>query len=142
MEQARRIDKGVAMERSEAHKFRVLEAGNHPQHPALLRIGHLGLETDHVVEPPLAIVLAELYHGIGTAAVAIAESDWAHRTEGERLLTAPRHLLDRHAPLEIDRTLEFMQRHLVRGDHGGNEGIVGRLIQWTVDIVVAALAVA
>src|SRR5437870_1772585 len=81
-EQARRIDKRVAMERAEPHKFRALETPNHPQHPALFRIGHLGLEADHVVEPALAIVLAKLYDCVGPSTVAIAEPDWTHRTKG------------------------------------------------------------
>ena len=50
------------MQRAEPHELRALEARNHPQHAALLGIGHLGLKADHVVETRLAIVLAQLHH--------------------------------------------------------------------------------
>ena len=124
-QQAGRIDKGVAMERAEADEFGVFEAGNHAQDAALLRIGHLGLEADHVEQPRFAIILAKLDDGVELLAGArIEQADRAHRAEGEGLTATARHFLDRHAAFEINRLFKRMSGDFIGGENGVDEGVV------------------
>src|SRR3546814_4323115 len=65
VEQARRIDEGVAMQAAEARELGVFQAGNGAEDAGLLAVLQLGLEADDVVERAERIVLAELHHGVG-----------------------------------------------------------------------------
>ena len=90
------------------------------------------------------IVLAQLHHRERALAGArIDEADRAHRPKRQRVAPAPRHLLDRHAALEVDAALEVLGRHLLgREHHRVDEAVVLVARQRAVEIVVAALAVA
>ena len=58
LEAWRRVNEVTARERAEQHECGPFHAGNHPQDAALLRIGHLCLEADHVVQAAGVVVLA------------------------------------------------------------------------------------
>ena len=52
------------MQAAEAGELGAFESGDRPEHPDLLAVLQLGLETDHVVERAERIVLAQLHHRI------------------------------------------------------------------------------
>ncbi len=117
----------------------LLQAGNHAQYAALFGIGHLGLESDHIVETCLAIVLAQLDDGERTLRGArVGESHRLHRTEGKRVMATACQFLDRHAAFEVDRAFERMERELVGGQYGADKGVILRLVHRAIDIIVAA----
>src|SRR5437762_13562022 len=112
----------------------MLEAGDHAEDAALLRMRHLRLEADDVEEPALGVVRAELYAGMRALPGArVDQADGAHRAERERRGSAPRQLLDRHATLEVHAALEVARRYLVGGDHRVDEGRVLGPVERTVD---------
>src|SRR5207244_11117234 len=121
----------------------MLEAGDHAEDAALLRIRHLRLEADYVEEPTLRVVLAELDAGMRALGGArVDEAHRAHRAEGERVAAPARHLLDRHAALEVDAALELPRRHLLGLRHRLDERMVLLAVERAVDVVLPALAVA
>src|ERR1043166_8675041 len=93
--------------------------------------------------PPLRIVLPQLDAGVRALAVArVHQAGRPHGPEGERVGTAPRHLLDRHAALEVDAALEVPRGHLLGTSHGSHEAVVLLPIERAVDVVFATLPVA
>src|SRR3546814_6643281 len=85
VEQARRIDEGVAMQAAEARELGVFQAGNGAEDAGLLAVLQLGLEADDVVERAERIVLAELHHGVGPlVAVRVVQADRLHRAVAQR----------------------------------------------------------
>src|SRR3984885_7990544 len=65
IEQARRIEIGVAVHAAEAGEPRPFEPRNHAEDATLLAVFELGLEADNVEERAQRIVLPELDHGMG-----------------------------------------------------------------------------
>src|SRR5581483_340916 len=124
-EERGRLDERVAVEASEADELGALETRDGPEDPALLAVGHLRLEPDHVEERRVAVVLAELDDRVRLPAGArVDEADRLERPERERVAAAPRHLLDRQAALEVHAALEVARRHLLRREHLGDEALV------------------
>ena len=65
VEQARRIEKGVAVQAAEPREFRRFEPGNHAEDPRLLAVFQLGLEADDVEERAERVVLPQLHDRVG-----------------------------------------------------------------------------
>ena len=112
VEQLRRVEEGVAVKAAEPREFRVLEAGDHAEHPHLLGMLELGLEADDVEQGAEAIVLAQLHDGVRLLSrpVRIGEPDRLHRPPAQRVATALRHHLDRQAAVEIGGLLPVVER--------------------------------
>ena len=95
----------------------LLEPGDHPEHPLLLRDPEPGLEADQVPHLPGAVLPAELHHRVRLAAGArIGQAHRLHRAEAQRLAPAARHLLDRQAALEVRHLVELVAVVLVGRD--------------------------
>ena len=132
------------MDHAEPHELRLAQARDHAEDAPLLGLLHLGLEPD------------QLRSGWprgrpGGAAPRRTDAGpvrGSTRPTGligpkrERVASAARHLLDGQAALEVDVALEGVQLRALRGDQGVDEGLVLRVVERTVDVVVAALAVA
>ncbi len=102
------------MDHPEPHELGVLEPGNQPQHARLLAPLHLRLEADEAEVVAGQVVLPELDARIRLAAGArIGQAHRLHRPEPQRIDAAPRHHLDRQAPLEELRVVELVQRRLL-----------------------------
>ena len=115
------------MDAAEAQELRLAEAGNHPEHPLLLRDPEPGLEADQVPHLPRAVLAPELHHRVRLAAGArIGQAHRLHRPEPERLPAAARHLLDRQAALEVGHLVEVVPLVLVGGDERVEEALVAR----------------
>src|SRR5690349_3664395 len=98
------------MDRAKAEKLRVFEAGNHPKHALLLGIPQPRLEADEIPHPTVTILASQLDDGMCLPTRArIAKADRLHRTKAQRVAAASRHLLDRHAPLEVRNCIEVVR---------------------------------
>ena len=87
-----------------AQKLGVLQPGNHAQDPRLLAEPHVILKSHQVVAVGPQILLPQLHHRIRPPAGArIGQAHRLHRTEAQRIASAPRDLFDRQAGLEIRR---------------------------------------
>src|SRR5207244_11058911 len=60
------IHKRVPVEAAVPEELGLFKAGDHAEHASLLRIGQLGLETDHVVTRPVEVLGPELDDRVGT----------------------------------------------------------------------------
>jgi hypothetical protein len=82
----------------------------------LFRVGHFRLKSDHIPQHSGAVVLSELNNRIRALTGALVEeSDRFHWPESERVFAASRHLFNRQASLEVDRSLKFFLRNFLRG---------------------------
>ena len=86
------------------------------------------------------VVLPELDAGVRLAPGArIGQAHRLHRPEPQRVHAAPRHHLDRQAPLEELRIVEFVQRRLLGRHHRGVKFCVLLPVHRTVQIVPLAI---
>jgi hypothetical protein len=124
-ERGRRVHVRVAVDAAEAQELRVREPRDHPEDALLLGVAEPGLEADHVPHPPGAVLHAQLHHRPRPPPGArVDEPHRLERPEAERVAPAPRHLLDRHAPLEVRHLVEGVRRRPV----GGHERVEERLV--------------
>jgi hypothetical protein len=94
----------------EAHELGALESRDQPEHPLLLAVLELCLETHEAVVVAGNVVLAELDDGVSLPAGArIDEANRLHRPETQRVRAAVGHHLDRQAPLEEHLAVEVVQ---------------------------------
>ena len=92
---------------------------------ALLRIGHLGLEADHIVKRPFAFSWRSWTTAYGRLPVRGSIRPTG-RIGPKASVSRPRsrHLLDRHAAFEVDAALEAVRRHLLGGEHRVDKALV------------------
>ena len=131
------------MQPAEPGELRILQPGNHPQHPRLVAVFQLGLEAHHVEERAERIVLPELHDGMGfhQRIVGVGQADRLHRAVAQRLAAALRHHLDGQAAVEIGRRgFPFLEVGLVAGNQRIDEGFVLRLVHRAVDVILAVAA--
>src|ERR1043166_3946643 len=101
------------------------------------------LEADEVVGVGHQILLPELDGGVGLLAGArVSQPYGLHRPEAQRVAPAPREFFNRQTSLEPARLLEALQWHALGGDERVVEARVLLFVHRTVEVVVAALAVA
>ena len=106
-----RVEVRVPVNRAEAQELRVLETRDHPEDALLLGDAEARLEPDEVPHAPAAILHAQLHDGVRFAPGArIDEADRLHRPEAQRVAAAARHLLGRHAALEVRHGVELVRR--------------------------------
>src|SRR5262249_40171748 len=104
------VDVAVPVDLTEAYELRAGEPGNGREDPLLLRPPELRLEPDHRVVLGGEVVLAELDDGVRTlSGPRVLESYGLHGPESQGVDPAPRHLLDRQAPLEERRPIELVK---------------------------------
>jgi len=120
----------------------VLEPGNHPEHPLLIRNLEARLEAHEVPHLSRAVFLAELHDGVRLLipglAPGVSEADWLHRAEAEDVAPARRHLFDREAALEVRRAIELVVRLvLLAGPERRDECVVLCFRERGIPIVVA-----
>ena len=126
------------MEAAQTREFGVFEAGDGAEQADLLGMLQLGLEADDVPQRAGSVVLSKLDHRVRPAPGArIVEADGFHRAETQRLRAALGHHLDRHAAFEIRDVLPFLIFGLFARDQRGDEGVILRFVERTVDIVMA-----
>ena len=99
------------MDHAEPHELRLLEAGNHAQHPRLLAPLQLRLESHEAVVIAGKIVLAQLDGGVRLPSrPRILQPDRLHRPEAQRVLATMRHHFNRQAPFEELLLVEIVNR--------------------------------
>ena len=142
VEQARRIEEGVAVQAAEPRELGPLQPRNEPEHMRLLAVFQLGLEPHHVEQRAERVVLAQLHDGVGFDVwiVRVGEADGLHRPVAQGLAAAYRHHLDRQAAVEIGRALEFAKLGLFGGEQRVDEGFVAIAAQRAIDVVGARAA--
>src|SRR6185437_1842829 len=81
VEQARRVEIGVAVDTAEPGEFGLLQPRNHTENTPLLAVFELGLEADHVEQRAERVVLPELDDGVGLdlRIMRVGESERLHR---------------------------------------------------------------
>src|SRR5690242_1946561 len=123
------------MDGAVTEKLGVGEPWNHPEDALLFRDAKPRLKADEVPHATRAILLTKLHDGIRIAPGArITEPDRLERTEAERVAPSARHLLDRHAPLEVRRFIELVAVMLIGLDQRIDERLVLLAREWTVEI--------
>ena len=131
------------MDHAHAHELRAAQARDHAQHALLLAPLELRLEAHHREMAGGQVVLAELHHREGPPAGArVHQSDRLHGPEEQRVAAAAGDDLDGQAALEEELVLEGVQLGALGGGEGLVEGVVLRLVERAVHVVVATLAVA
>ena len=93
------------MQPAKPRKFRILQTRNGFEHPHLVGIFQLRLETHHVVQRAQLVVLPELHHRIGLHLwlMRIGQPPRFHRAMAQRLRAAFRHHFNGQAAAEIGR---------------------------------------
>ena len=113
------------MHRSPTQEVRIGKPGNHPKHALLFSSAQPRLKPNEIPHPPTAILHAKLRDRIRVAAGPwITKADGLHWPKTKRLTTAPSHLLDGHAPLEVRDRVEVVSLVLISGDERVDERVV------------------
>ncbi len=137
------------MQPAQPRKLGLFEPRDGAEHADLLGVLQLGLEADHVPQRAQLVVLAQLDHSIGPAAIGmfgggpvrVVEAHGLHRPEPQCLHPALGHHLDRHAAVEIGGVcLPFLELGLLPGQQLLAEGQVLVLGHRAVDIVAPVTA--
>ena len=124
-------------------KARVFEAGDEAQHAGLVTKFQMVLEADQIVGIGAQVFLAQLHYGIGRLADArIAEPDWLHGAEAQRISAASCDLLDRQAGFEVVQLFPVALFHGFRGEQRVIKTVVLVFRHGTVDVVRRALVIA
>ena len=90
----------------------------------------------------MGVFRPELHHRIGSVAgLGILKAHWLQRTELHGLATPFGHHLDGDTTFEVGGLFKFFGLDFLRREQRGIEGIVGRLVHGTVEIVVPTLTV-
>ena len=141
-EHGRRVDVGVAVDRSEPHELGPLQTRNQPQHAPLFGPLELRLKADQAEVVGREVVLAELRDGVRLPSGGrIGEADRLHGAEPQGVDPAVGRHLDRQAALEERRAVEVAQLGPLRGQERGVEPPVLRRVQGTVQVVPRVLTV-
>ncbi len=139
----RRVDESIAVKTAEADELGVRQTGNQPKDAALFGIGHLGLETDQIVEGSFPVFLTQLNHCVRAPAGArIAQSDCAHRSKGQSCSAAISHFFNRHAAFKRYETLKVVRRHTIGAPQRADESIVFLSLERQVEIIIPACVIA
>src|SRR5690348_8407323 len=110
------------MNRSKPQKLAVPEPGNHAEYALLVTGPKTSLKAYDVPHTRAAVFLTQLDNRVGlTRRTRIAKPDRFERPESERIASAPRHLLDRHAALEVRHRVEFVCAVLIRREQRVDE---------------------
>ena len=126
------------MNASVTQELTLLQSGNHPEDPLLFRDPQPSLESDQVPHLPCPVFAAQLHHRVRLPAISgIGQADRLHRAEAQCLRTAPSHLLDGEAALEIGDLVKVVAAELVRRDQFREERLVGVPIERRVEVVVS-----
>ena len=113
------------MNRAVPEKLGVLQARNGAKDALLLRIAQSRLKADEVPHSAAPILHAELHDGMCLRAGArVPKSNRLHGPKAQRLTATPRHLLDRHASLEVRDGVEVMRGRLIGLDQRVDERVV------------------
>src|SRR5689334_24689177 len=123
------------MDGSPPQKFGVGETGNHPKYSLLFARAQSRLKANDVPHATATVFHAQLRNGVRFAASArVSESNRFHRTESQRLTTAPGHLFDGHVAFEVWDGVEVVALILV----GGNQRVEKRFVllarEWAIHI--------
>ena len=141
-QQLGRIDKGVAMQAAVAQKLRLLKTGNHAKHPLLLPVGQFSLESHEVVTGAMGVFRPELYHSIGSLTrLGILKAHRLQRTELHSLAAPFGHHLDGDTTFEVGGLFEFFRLDFLSRKQRVIEGVIGRLVHRTVEIVIPTLVI-
>src|SRR3546814_13562682 len=115
VEQFRAVQEGVAVDAAEAGEARLLQAGDHVQHAALLAPLQLGLEADQVAQGTEHIVLTELRNRPGPSHRArVGQADRRYRrseerrVEKERVRTCRIRWTATHQKTKLDRYTKYI----------------------------------
>ena len=120
----------------------LLQPGDHRQQALLLSPFQMRLEADDIIQRIYGIVLAQLHDRIRTAAIRALQPHRLHRPKQQRLASAARHLLHRHASFEIDLPVDVVHLGAFSMDQLVIKAVELLLIQRAVDIIRIALVIA
>ena len=140
----RAFQKGVAVHDAVPHKFGVLQAGDHAEHPFLFAPFQVGLEADEVIERAGRVLGAQLDGGPGAVAGArVAQTDGAQGAEPDRIRAAGGHDLNRHTALVDGQVaVKVVERRALGGNERRVERLVFLFIERAVQVVRLAAAIA
>ena len=140
----RALQKGVAVHDAVPHKFGVLQAGDHAEHPFLFAPFQVGLEADEVIERAGRVLGAQLDGGPGPVAGArVAQTDGAQGAEPDRIRAAGGHDLNRHTALVDGQVaVKVVERCALGGNERRVERLVFLFIERAVQVVRLAAAIA
>ena len=123
-------------------EFRVVQGGDHGEHPPLLREFQMGLEAHQVIDAALGIVPTKLHHGVGPPArPGIVQSPGFQGTVQQRVMAPTSHDLHRHTALEHHAVLKAVDLRLLGMGQLLPEGVVLLLIHWAVYIIIRSFIV-
>ena len=135
VQQARRIQKCVAVHDTVAHELGVFQRRNHGEHALLLTELEVSLAADQIVQRAVCVVAAQLQDRIRIlAGFRVRQADRLEDTEPQRIKAAACVDLDGHAALE--------HRCFLGGGQRIPEGLVLLAGERAVDVIRRALAVA
>src|SRR5437868_5704173 len=124
-QRCRSIEVRVPVYGAVSQKFRLLQTGNHSQHPLLFRDTKPRLESNEIPHPTSAVFLAELHDSISFASSAgIAQADRLEWTKPQRISPALGHYFDRHAAFEVRDFIELVAVILIRRDQRVEKRVV------------------
>ena len=119
-----------------AQELRILQSRDQPQHPCLIAVFQVILETDEIVRIRALILLAQLHRRVGNLPGArIFESDRLHRTKAQRLASAPGDLLDWQTGLKIVQLLPVLAFDRLRLDQRVIKAVVFLRRERTVNVI-------
>src|SRR5579872_2356182 len=131
------------MHRSKAEELGALESGNHAEHTLLVADTKTSLKTNDVPHASAAVFLPQLHHRVRLArGPRIPESNRFERAESKRVPSASRHLLDRHAALEVRHRIEIVRTVLVRRGERVDEVRVLLAVERAVEICAVRSGIA
>src|SRR6266852_4115829 len=127
LKHARRIDVGVAMNLAELEKLCAFKSRNQTQYARLFAITQMILKADHAVRVSHQVLLTQLYRRVRLATVArIDQTDRLHGSVAQSVNAAAREFFNRQTRFEPS----FVETRVLL------------FIEWTVEIIVAAFAIA
>ena len=119
-----------------AEELRLCQGRDHGEDPLLLGKAQMGLEAHQIVHRPGGVVPPQLHHGVGLLpGFGVRQAHGLQGAEAQGVLPPPGHDLHGHTALEDLGVLKAVDRGLLRGGQGPDEGLVLGLVHGTVDII-------
>ena len=142
IQQPGRIQKGIAVHHAVPQEFRVVQSGDHGEHPPLLREFQMGLEAHQIVDRPLGVVPPQLHHGVGPASrPGIVQPAGFHGAVQQGIMSPAGHDLHRHTALKHHIVLETVDLRLLCVGQLLPKGVVLFLIHRAVYIIIRSLVI-